>query len=479
VIAVWDEATHRFTSSASFGLEQDTLNRLRPLLDEAAPDLAGSRESYNLLSELWPNLELPSSSEGIKQNPIIALPLKIDEKSIGLIYVLRPLAANAFSQIDQPILAAFAEQAAIAVQNTNLVHLLAEEKQRIEAILDNSADGIMSVDSRCRILGFNLAMEKMTGYSREEVLGQECFRVLNFTDQDRHNLCNVNCPMLMNANGNNSVLEQEGLIRSRDGKAIDVAMAYSLVRSADGKPINAVVNVRDISKFREMENFRETILSMLGHELQTPLAIIKGYTSTLTRSDAKWDMETFQQGLQVIEEESDRLSQVMNKLILASRLSAGVLKLNKEPIQLVSLVNKIIHRLSNIAHLHRFAVDFEADFPEVIVEPQLMEQVLTNLIDNAIKYSPKGGQVTVSGKKVENQVRVSVADEGVGIPVEDMEHLFERFHRVEKGHPQKIQGTGLGLYICKSIIEAHGGKLEALSRSGHGSEFIFTLPLEA
>jgi len=477
VVAVWNEAEHRFTSSVSHGLDETMQAWLDPLLNEIAPDLAGSRECFTLLSELWPDHDLPASQKGIRQNPIIALPLRISRRSIGLIYILRPAEAGVFSCFDQPILAAFAEQAAVAVQNAKLAALLAEEKQRLEAILKNSADGIMSVDSRCRILGFNPALEKLTGYKREEALGKECFRILNLTDSQKRNLCNTRCPMRNGAAKDSSMIEQIGLIRAQDGTMTDVSMVYSIVRSTKGQPINAVVNVRDISKMREMESFRETILSMLGHELQTPLAIIKGYAGTLARTEGEWDKETLQKGLQTIEEESDRLSRVMNKLLLASRLSAGALKLEKEPVQLALIVQKVVRRLSSFTNNHEFVVDFPADFPTLTVEPNLIEQVFTNLIDNAVKYSPHGGKVTITGTHLDSKVKVTVSDQGVGIPLRDMDQLFQRFHRGEKGQ-SKIQGTGLGLYICKSIIEVHGGKMEVSSQINKGSEFSFTLPVE-
>jgi PAS domain S-box-containing protein len=479
VVAVWNEAENRFMISASFGLDTEALALFNPLLGEAIPDLAESRVSYSLLSNLWPGRVLPASCEGVKLNPILALPLKIGGKSIGLIYVLRPANGKAFNGTDQSFLVDYAEQGAVAVQNAKLAYLLAEEKQRIESVLENSADGIMSIDSRCRILGFNSAMEKMTGFLRKEVLGKECFKVLNFTDQDNKNLCNIQCPMLMSSTEDKNAFEQIGTIRAKEGKTVDVAMIYSIVRSAEGKPINAVVNVRNISRLREMENFRETILSMLGHELQTPLTIIKGYTNTLSRTDGKWDAETMRQGLQVIEEESDRLSEVMKKLLLASRLSAGAMKLEKEAVCLISVAQKVVRRLANLTSNHRFLIDFVPDFPMVMVEPQLLEQVLTNLIENAVKYSPHGGKVTITGKQKENQIFVTVADQGIGIAAEDMEYLFKRFHRLDKGQSRKIQGTGLGLYICKSIVEAHGGTLEVKSEPGKGSEFSFTLPIDS
>ncbi|MFC1970529.1 ATP-binding protein, partial [Chloroflexota bacterium] len=329
-----------------------------------------------------------------------------------------------------------------------------------------------------RITSFNRAMEKLTGYDKEEVLGKECFRVLALRDWENDNLCYKQCPMLVSSKEGGVVFEQEGKIQSKDGQIIDVVMAYSIIRSPEGKPINAVVNVRDISKLREIEQLREVLLSMLGHELQTPLSIIKGYSSTLAREEGKWDKRTLRQGLKVIEEESDRLSHVMNKLLLASRVSAGAFTLKKEPVQLSSLASKVVRRLQTVTSIHTFEVNFEHDFPSVVAEPDLMEQVLVNLVDNAIKYSTRGGRITISGRREGKQVKVIIADEGIGIPMAKQEEIFGRFHQVDNGATRKSRGVGLGLYICKSIIEAHGGSMGFTSRFRKGSQFSFTLPLE-
>jgi len=263
VVATWNEARHRFVISASCGLDATTLNRLHPLLTEAAPDLASSRESFDLLSRLSPDLDLPLSSDGIRQNSILALPLKVGEVSLGLIFILRPLEAVAFSNPDPPVLAAFAEQAAVALQNARLAHLLAEEKRRTESILENSPDGIMNIDSLCRIQGFNAAMESLTGYAREEVLGLECFKVLYFRIWEGKSWCFDQCPLQMNEKEARQIVERQGKIRAKSGRDIEVSIKYSLVRNPEGEPINAVASVRDISEIRQLENLRETFLAML------------------------------------------------------------------------------------------------------------------------------------------------------------------------------------------------------------------------
>ena len=474
VVAMWNEGRQRFVTSAAYGLDKVPPGHLNPLLSAAASGQPASGESFDLVSKIRPDSDIPRSVEGILENPIIALPLNIGQISTGLIFIVRSLKASTFSKMDRPVMAAFAEQAAIAIQNARLVHLLAEEKNRTESILENSADGIMNIDSFCRILGFNAAMEKLTGYSREEAIDRECSKVLNFHSRDGHSGCFDSCPMRASNTEGIHTVERQGTIRTKNGRDLEVSIKYSLVRNEEGEPVNAVANVRDITQERQLENLRETFLAMLGHELQTPLSIIKGYSSAL--AEGSWDQETLNQGLKIIDEESDQLSRVMNRLLLASRITSGSSPLNKEPVDIPNLAGKIVRRRQGLSNLHHFEVDFEDNLPPVMADPQMIEEVLDNLVDNAIKYSPEGGKITISGKRTDKMLSVTVSDEGMGIPQKGMPRLFERFYRVERGKEQITKGLGLGLFIGKTIVEAHGGKIEASSREGQGSQFSFTLP---
>ena len=475
VVAMWSEARQRFVTSAAYGLDQFSIHRLHPLLSGSAQDQPAGGESLDLVSGIRPDTDIPHSVESILQNPVIALPLKIGRISTGLIFVIRSMEASSFSNMDRPVLAAFAEQAAIAIQNARLAHLLAEEKARMESILENSPEGIMSIDPSCRILGFNSAMEKLTGYFREEVIDKECSKVLVFRDWEGRRICIDECPMRGQKAQEVQSLERQGRIRTKDGRDLDISMKYSLVRDEEGQPVNAVAIVRDITQERQLENLRETFLAMLGHELQTPISIIKGYSSAL--SGGKWNPETLEKGLKIIDEESDRLSRVMNRLLLAARITSGSAGMTREPLDIPGLIRKIVRRRQEIANLHHFETDFEEDLPPVMADPQMIEEVLDNLVDNAIKYSPEGGKITISATKVDQAVRVTVSDEGIGIPEKGMQRLFERFYRVERGSVDIIKGLGLGLFICKTIVDAHGGKIEASSQEGKGSQFTFTLPL--
>jgi PAS domain S-box-containing protein len=474
--ATWDEAARRYVIAGSYGVDQQQLARIHPWLNEAIPDLAESRQQFALLSELNPGGLLPVSRSGQTLNSIMALPLSIGGTTIGLIYVLRSFGAVDFSRLDPPVLEAFAAQAAIALQNARLAHLLAQEKRRVELILEGSADGIYTVDAHRRLAGLNSAMERLLGRSAEEVIGQHCSRALNLCNWEGRPLCPGSCPMLSKRDSANSVVELAGRIQTPEGKTTDVAVVYSIVYSPEGSPLNAVVNVRDISRIREMENLRSVFLSMLGHQLQTPLSIIKGYANTLARSDGHFNPAMVRQSAEIIEEEADRLSQLMNRLLLASRLESGELILNRELVQLEGLTHRVVRRLEPMSRSHNFSVDFPLGFPPVSGDPALLEEVLINLADNAIKYSPEGGVIHIGGEVADHWLTVSVIDQGVGIPWWESSRIFQRFQRGTRQSSVETRGMGLGLYICNAIVTAHGGRIDLSSEPGQGSRFSMVLP---
>ena len=466
----------RFVTATSYGLDSKALAQLRLLLDDTVFSRTENPDDQSRLNEVSSDPVLVASGNGITQDPMVALPLQIGGKSIGIIYVLRPLNVSGSSDVDQSVLTALAQQAAVVVQNARLAHLLAEEKHRMEAILEASPEATISIDFQGRIIGFNSAAEWLTGYQREEVLGENYTKVLNLRDWQGKPLQKRQYSMLGRSRG--STFELRGRIQSRYDHDVDVAMVYSVVHSSERHPLDAVINIRDISRLQEAENLRATFLSMLGHELKTPLAIIKGYASTLARADSKRDKQMLDQGLRVIDEECTHLETLIDRLLLASRIESGVLIARKAPVYIPALVDKVVSAFKMMIDIHTFHTDFPADFPEIQCDEGQIEEVLVNLVDNAIKYSPKGGRITITGRVDNDYVTITVADSGTGIPPVYSDHVFERFFRVGNALTEKVGGIGLGLYICKTIIEAHGGSIDVVSKLGEGSQFTFTLPIE-
>lgn len=245
----------------------------------------------------------------------------------------------------------------------------------------------------------------------------------------------------------------------------------------------AIGNVRlfeeeaKVRMLREMDKVKSQLISTVSHELRTPLASIKGYSTSLQRPQGKLDEHTRQEFLQIIEEEADRLSELIDNLLDMSKIEAGVLRVHKQPVQLERIVRKVLDQAKRRAPQCRFRMRFSADLPVVAAAPHRIEQVVHNLVENAAKYSPDGGRILVSGDVDGDRVIVSVSDEGMGIPAEHIERIFEAFYQVDSGIARRVGGSGLGLAICRGFVEAHGGEVWVESKPGYGSTFRFSLPL--
>jgi signal transduction histidine kinase len=228
----------------------------------------------------------------------------------------------------------------------------------------------------------------------------------------------------------------------------------------------------------EANRLKGELLSILAHEMRTPLTSIKGYCTALLMEETSFDREAQREFLEIIDEECDTLESLVQDLLESSIIDAGLLRLEFQPVMLPQLSRAVIDEIARRTDRHRFVVGFSEDFPIVDADPDRIAQVLRNLLDNAVKYSPDGRLVILRGASKENEVIISVADQGVGISPEHLNRLFERFFRVDSGLRRHVVGSGLGLPICRTIVEAHGGQIWAESKVGQGSTFYFTLPLE-
>lgn len=225
----------------------------------------------------------------------------------------------------------------------------------------------------------------------------------------------------------------------------------------------------------EASKLKLDAISMLSHEMRTPLASIKGYASALLLEDVDWDEATRTEFLQTIEDESDRMTRLIEGILESASIEANSMRIDLEPVLLPQIARRVVERMAIRTDIHRFVVMFPPSFPVVEADAGKVEQVLTNLIDNAVKYSPDGGLTVVRGDILPEEVVISVVDQGTGIEPEDLNKLFERFFRASSGR-HRVSGTGLGLPISAAIVRAHGGRIWAESQVGRGTTLSFTIP---
>jgi PAS domain S-box-containing protein len=462
-----------FRVRASYGLPRQILPLFSPLLDDI-PHLTGRAHlSRWQIPDLQIKLGMVAAAAGMALRQVVALPLVIEEELIGVIYVFRT-SGTAFSVNDRQVLSSFADQAAIAVRNASLYQQVSAEKRRLDAIIEHSADGVMILDCQGRITVFNRALADMTGWRPEDAMGRPCHEVLQLRNRRGEDICKSDCPL--RGLSPEADLYVEGDIVRAGGAVVSVGITYSPLYDEEGRLINIIANVYDITRFRQAEEIKSTFISVISHELKTPVSIIKGYAGTLRREDAQWDEETVREGLVIIEEESDRLDRLISDLLDASRAQAGSLKLEMGDAHIPKLTQRVVEAFHLQTDIHQFELDFPPDFPPVIADQERLRQVLSNLVSNAIKYSPEGGKIRLGGYADRDKVTVYVADEGIGIPLDEQPRLFQRFYRLDSGLRRRAQGMGLGLYLCRAIVEAHGGRIWVESTPGQGSTFYFTLP---
>jgi signal transduction histidine kinase/CHASE3 domain sensor protein len=314
------------------------------------------------------------------------------------------------------------------------------------------ADGVLLTDPFGRVTAVNRALEALTGWTEEEARGRPYAEVLPVNDQ------------------------QGGAVDllTRYGRRVPVAVSSAPILDPRSRVVGGVDVVRDVSREREIDEVKSALISTVSHELRTPLTLIHGFAELLVLRDMS--VERQRTAAAEILEASRRLARLIDDLLSVSRMESGRLVLDPRPLDLAAVVERILSPFRAMADRHALRAKLPGALPVLWGDPDKVEQILTNLVGNAIKYSPEGGEVLVTVEHGEDSVQVSVRDQGIGMSPRDMGQLFEKFYRVDRDEVRRAGGTGLGLYITKRLVEMHGGRIWAESRPGVGSVFTFTLP---
>ena len=456
--------------AASQGIPPPFLNQLEPLLGDIPKDEQPSRFELQEINRLLQRMTR-AASLGLLSG--VVLPLIARRVVIGVIFIFRNYSGQ-FSSNDKALLQSFADQAAIAVQNAQLYSQVTAEKQRMNALLDTAADGILILAADHSIERYNPAFARMLGVYDKVLRGQKHENVIRWT-QIREGLTLEQAEVSGWPLTQHATLYVEGDLLRKDTIPLPVGITYAPLIDPSGQLLNIFATVRDITHFREAEELKSTFISVISHELKTPVALIKGYVSTLRREDASWEKHVVQDSLEVIEEEADRLTELIDNLLDASRLQAGVLAINRADVSIVNLSKRIAERFQTQTKIHKIEVDFPPDFPIILGDEDRLAQVLSNLVSNSIKYAPDGGLILISGKVKSGQIVICVSDQGPGIAPSDLPFVFDRFYRSDNAS-RTTKGAGLGLFLTRAVIEAHGGRIWVDPKPGDGARICFSLP---
>ena len=428
--------------------------------------------------------ELTPSAETTKY-----IPMTSKEQVIGVIAILNQRRGD-LTKTEQVLLHSAAGIIAVAVENARLfsaeqdfsMHLeqmvvartseLAAEQEKTEAILASMADGLVVLDPEKRILTINAVAEGMLDFYRHGETGQAVS-----PEQWQHPLWL--CLEAMTDSLEPTISRAVDL-PAPDGTTLSIQAHSAKVRNETGQVIGTVIVLRDITTLKEVERMKARFMAGVTHELKTPLAVIKLHSKNLLTYHARLSETKRVELLHSIQAQVDLLEKFIENILDVSRFDAGALKIERQPVNLTALISRVVAGFGSLAAAKQITLRWQESATEmaILADPNQMERVVRNLIDNALKYTPAGGSVDVKNepglKDDRPVVKIIVSDTGPGIALEHQLRIFDRFYRIDPSHT--IPGTGLGLAIVKEMVNAHGGEIHLESMPGRGSTFIVTLP---
>ena len=408
----------------------------------------------------------------------LRIPIRLLSRHVGDIYLAGKEDGGAFTQDDEETLALFAAQAALAIANALRYREERRGREYLETLVNTSPVGVVVFDAAAGApLSFNREARRIVDGLRDpDRTAEQLLEVVSFRRADGREVSLSEFPLARALGTGETVRAEEIVISVPDGRSVTTLINATPILSEEGAIETVVVTLQDLTPLEEIERQRAEFLGTVSHELRAPLASIKGSAAALLRAPSTLDAAESQQFLRIIDGQADRILDLIGELLDAARIDAGVLSVSPEPSEAAVLVDRAVGLFQSGGGRGNVSVDLALDLPRVLADRRRVEQVLINLLTNAARHSPESSTIRVSAAMEGVHVAVSVADDGVGVSAERLPYLFRRFFRAE-GDEQDGVGVGLGLAVCKGIVEAHGGRIRAESDGpGRGASFTFTLP---
>ncbi len=478
VVLLFDQQTERLEPQApGLGVSEDLLASLTVEADAESGALRALSTGEPYVNNRPASEDAPADVGVLRDRNLLICPMRVGDEPVGVIRVSNR--SGGFGGDDIRLLSIFAGQAAVVIKNVMLYQEEAREREQLEAIFVSASDAIVIVDDDVRVVRMNLAAEQLTGWTQAEALGKPAPDVLALHGTDGQPIDTTH-PLRWVQMERSAIAYREQMVAARDGRMIEVVASYAYVPGPAGEGGLGLAIVRDLSAAKQVERLKSDFVSFVSHELRTPLSLIKGYASTLLRPGLDLDEETGHRFMQGISDAADRLGLIVNNLLNASRIESGLYVPRLRKLALGELVAAVVDEMSAQA-VGRLSLVWEADGAQVHADQEQLRLVVSNIIGNAIRYAaPHGdGPIMVVGRPQEGGFGVEVTDNGPGISSDDLSRIFEKFYRGAAADQVTVPGSGLGLYICRSLIEAHGGRVWANSTEGQGTTVGFWLPAYA
>ena len=381
----------------------------------------------------------------------------------GVLAVYRPQVLTAPERL---LLDGLANQIAARLQDHRLFGKTLE-RARLSEIVSHTSDGVFTVDPVGRITSWNPAMEALAGYAETDAVGHRCDELLGL-DRDT---------VFRDGTAGDDGGSRDTQVRTRDGATKQVRLRTSVIRDDEEAPPARIAVVRDASEETRAEQIKRDFVSMVSHELRTPLTPLKGFLVSLVEGTVEDSPERRQEYYRIMLRQAQRLERTVSDMLDVSQIEAGGLVVDLQPVPLDHLLGRLVKEFRE-QHPERDVVLGEIDRPAIVLADAFrVEQVVLNLLSNADKYTAPELPITVGATRADGEMTISVRDRGEGIPAEHRDRIFDRFYRVKDGSGQRQPGTGLGLYIARTLVEAMAGRIRVDSEVGEGTTFSFSLPV--
>jgi PAS domain S-box-containing protein len=396
----------------------------------------------------------------------IAAPLVEGDHGLGVLRVYDRGGPEGFEQGGLAVLEALASEATRAMIKSQLLETILEERHKLAEIVGQTSDGILTLDADGTIQTWNAALERITGYSVTEMVG-------------------ATLPDARDTNGNrvslakwaeNDSLPADVQVITRQGQVRWLSCSYTRVADAESNPSILIVVARDSTEAREVERLKDDFVATVSHELRTPLTPIKGWAATMLQLGGRLDDAQREEGVKAILRHAERLEQLITNILEVTKIERGLLEVRDSVVDVMCVVGKVVDDFRT-SHSKR-TIRYEAIGSALRTRGDELwtEQIVTNLVSNALKYSPTAQPVDIAVSRTDERIQVTVTDHGEGIPAHEMERIFERFKRLGDHMTRTTSGSGLGLYIARQLAQAVGGELSVENTPGGGATFSLSLP---
>jgi PAS domain S-box-containing protein len=350
---------------------------------------------------------------------------------------------------------------------------LRESEARYRDLYEEAPTAYFSVGVDGRIEQANRSATELLGHSRDELIGRPVFDLYADTPNGKSRAEGVFKRFL----AGEEVHEEELEMRRADGNNVWICLSVRPIRDKEGRVIASRSAVVDMTEHKKLDQLKDDFISLVSHELRSPMTVISGAINTLLTEAERLSPEESRQLLKDAALESELLSHLLGNLLELSRVQANRLVLHAEAIDVKRVIQDAVEGIKRQSSVHQFIVSLPRKLPPLYADPLRLERILYNLLENAVKYSPQGGKIRVSVRPQKEHLVIGVRDQGMGISPSDQAKLFAPFQRLEEFRPEGARGVGLGLLVCRRLVEAHGGRIWVESKPGRGSTFLFTMPL--